>query len=254
MNVIHRAGLLFCSLCCSCGLAVSARAADVLVFAAASLSDALREIGAAYQSNATDTVAFSLEASSTLARQISAGAPADIFVSADQAKMDDLENASLLLDGSRVTLLSNTLVVVTDGSVKLRMAADLTNAAVTRLALAEPASVPAGIYAKAYLEHAGLWAAISNRVVPVANVRAVLAAVESGNAEAGFVYRTDAMISRRARLGFQIPADQTPPISYPAAIIRASPHVESAQQFLAFLKSPAASAIFKKYGFIPTTP
>ncbi len=175
--------------------ACPAGAADVMVFAAASLTDSLKAIRASYESNATDHIEFNFAGSSTLARQIAEGAPADIFFSADEAKMDALAAKGLIEAGTRQSRLGNSLVVVVpaDSPLSIRGAADLTQPQVEKIALADPAAVPAGIYAKGWLQKSGLWPALQSwRVVPTENVRAALAAVESGNVEAGVVYKTDA--------------------------------------------------------------
>jgi molybdate transport system substrate-binding protein len=237
-------------------LAASLHAADVTVFAAASLSDALKEIATQYEPASGDKLKFNLAASSVLARQIKEGAPADVFFSADEAKMDDLAKAGLLADGTRVSLLSNTLVGVVplDSTAAVTSAADLAKPAVVRLALAEPQTVPAGIYAKEYLQKAGLWEKVSAKVVPTENVRACLAAVESANVDAGIVYKTDALISRKVRVAFEVPAAEGPKISYPLAVIKDSKQPDAASKFATYLASPAARAIFAKYGFLPAAP
>ncbi len=235
-------------------LAPPARAAggELTIFAAASLTDALQELTAAYEKEGGGHVALNLGASSTLVRQIVAGAPADLFISADEAKMDELAKRGLLLAGTRKDLLSNTLVVVVAAASALRIAspADLAGAQVHDLALADPAGVPAGIYAKAYLEQKGVWDRVSGRVVPTADVRAALAAVESGNAEAGIVYKTDALISKRVKIAFEVPRAEGPKIAYPFAVVAATRQPEAAKKLLAFLGSPRAAEVFRRYGFL----
>ncbi len=239
-----------------CGAALLAgtrlAAGEVTVFAAASLSDALRELAASYHQATGDTVRLNLGASSTLARQIQEGAPADLFFSADEAKMDALERAGLLAPGTRRSLLSNSLVVVVaaDSALRLASARDLTAPAVRRLAVAEPETVPAGIYARAYLESQGLWRALVPKIVPAENVRAVLAAVASGDVEAGIVYRTDALIARKVRVAWSIPREDGPRISYPLAVVTGGENPGGGRRFLAWLLSPAAKSVFTKYGFI----
>jgi molybdate transport system substrate-binding protein len=227
-------------------------AGDVRVAAAASLTDALKEIASAHEKNSGDRVVFSFAASSLLARQIEQGAPFDVFLSADEAKMNLLEKRGLIDTSTRKVFLSNRLVVVTprDQSVTLTSAKDLSLPAVKRIALAEPRSVPAGIYAKEYLEKAGVWSAIEKKVVPTENVRAALAAIEAGNAEAAIVYKTDAAISRRVRVAFEVTASEGPQISYVAAQVKEAKDVAAARRFLAHLSGPAASEVWKKFGFI----
>ncbi|MBC8095200.1 MAG: molybdate ABC transporter substrate-binding protein [Akkermansiaceae bacterium] len=228
------------------------RAAEISVFAAASLSDALKEIAAGFTKQTQVRVSFNLGASSFLARQIQEGAPADVFFSADETKMDTLQQAGLLLNATRKSLLSNSLVLVTAavGGVDIHSASDLTNSKVKRLALADPKAVPAGIYAKAYLVSEKLWAAIQPKVVPTDNVRAALAAVESGNIEAGMVFKTDAAMSKKVKVVFEVPAAKSPKISYPAAVVKDSKQIDAAKQFLRHLQSDEATKIFQQHGFI----
>jgi molybdate transport system substrate-binding protein len=228
------------------------RAAELQVFAAASLTDALQELAAAYQKSSGEAVSLNFGASSTLARQIQEGAPADLFLSADEEKMDGLEKRSLLLAGTRRSLLSNALVVVVpaDSKLKITTPADLASSKVRVLALAEPQSVPAGIYAKRYLKAQKLWDKVIDRAVPTENVRAALAAVEAGNADAGIVYKTDAGISKKVKIAYEVPQAEGPKISYPFAVLKASRRADAARRFLAFLESPPALAVFQKYGFL----
>jgi molybdate transport system substrate-binding protein len=230
-------------------------AAELQVFAAASLTDALREISAEYAKTAGatgDRPLLNLGASSTLARQIQEGAPADLFLSADEAKMDGLEKRKLLLSGTRRSVLSNALVVVVpvDSNLKISGAADLAGRSIRALALAEPRSVPAGIYAREYLQRKGLWSRVIDRVVPTENVRAALAAVESGNVDAGIVYRTDAGISKKVRIAYEVPQADAPKISYPFAVLAESERREAARRFLDYLVSPPSLAVFRKHGFL----
>lgn len=224
-----------------------ARAGELVVFAAASLSDALREIGVAWQGRTGQAVVFSFGASGDLARQIRAGAPAAVFISADAAGADALVRAGLVRAADRVELLSNRLVVVVPAGspLVLRRASDL--AALPRLALADPANVPAGAYARQWLERAGLWNALRERVVPTLDVRAALAAVESGNVPAGVVYATDAALSRRVRVALEVPAPEGPRIRYVAAALTgAGP---PARVFLDNLRSAESGAVFRRFGF-----
>jgi len=234
------------------GAATHLRAAEIMVFAAASLTDSLKEIAATYEKGSSNHIIFNFGASSTLARQIAEGAPADIFFSADEAKMDDLQKKGLIESGTRQSLLGNHLVVVVDVSspLAIKTAGDLTNANIEKIALADPFAVPAGIYARKWLEKSGLWAAIQPKVVPTENVRAALAAVESGNVDAGVVYQTDAGISRKVKIDFVVPLRDAPDISYPLALLKDAPAPASAREFLSCLASSDAAAVFKKFGFI----
>lgn len=229
-----------------------ARGAELHVFAAASLTDALQELAKAYEKESGDTVVLNLGASSLLARQIQEGAPADLFLAADEEKMDGLEKRGLLLAGTRRSVLSNTLVVVVaSGSpLKIASAADLATPRVRLLALAEPQSVPAGIYARQLLQGKKLWDKVVGKVVPTENVRGALAAVESGNADAGIVYKTDAAISKKVNVAWEVPPAEGPRISYPFAAVAATPRPEAARRLLSWLESPAALAVFQRCGFL----
>ncbi len=245
-------------------VAVSVRAALVLLFltrafgaevnvsAAASLKDALTEIAGLYEKTSGDKIVFNFGASNLLARQIEAGAPADVFFPADEATMDGLAKQHFIFPEARKSRLSNALAVVVsiDSSLALKSAQDLAGTAVKRLALADPKAVPAGVYAKQYLEKAGVWAAGEPKVVPTENVRAALSAVESGNVEAGIVYRTDARISKKVKVAYIVPAQDAPPISYAVAVLKAAHEPEAAKRFLTHLNSPAAGAVFEKFGFV----
>ena len=226
--------------------------APVLVSAAISLSDALVEIEQAYAARGGGPVRFNFAGSNVLARQIANGAPADLFISADLVQMQYVERAGAVVPGSAIPLLSNALAIVTaPGTPPVRDAAALRDPAIRRLAIGDPAAVPAGFYAKQYLERAGLWDALQARLLPLANVRAALAAVESGGADAAIVYRSDAAASTAAILGFVVPAADAPSIVYPAALVKGSKHRAAAEQFLAFLRGPEARAIFERFKFSP---
>jgi molybdate transport system substrate-binding protein len=233
-------------------LACAAEApADLVVFAAASLTDSLEEIGAAYEKRTGQRVVFNFGASNLLARQIREGAPADLFLSADEARMDELEREGLLLPGTRKSVLSNSLVVVVPQNSTLVIAApaDLARPGLERLVLAEPSSVPAGIYAREWLQSKGLWSSLSDRIVPTENVRAALAAIEAGNADAGIVYETDAAISRKVKVAFEVPAAEGPAISYPFAVLRRSTSPDAARRLLDYLVAKEALDVFRRFGF-----
>jgi molybdate transport system substrate-binding protein len=225
-------------------------AAEVMVFAASSLSDALKEIAAAYQKQTGTTIRLNFGASSLLARQIEEGAPADVFFSADEAKMDLLEQKGLV--EKRRSLLSNSLVIVVaaEKGATVHSPEDLAGPGIRRVALGDPRAVPIGIYAKEYLSQLGLWKKIEPKVVVTENVRAALAAVEAGNADASMVYKTDAAISRKVKVAFEVPPRAGPKISYPAALVAESKHKEIANAFLDYLTSPKGAEVFKKFGFL----
>lgn len=232
---------------------VSARPAqaaeDLLVFAASSTTEAMQEAAEAFAAKTGGRVHFSFGASSDLSRQIRAGAPVDLFLAADTRTMDDVQTAGLILEKSRRNLLTNRLVVVSgpEGGVKVTRAQDLER--IQRLSLADPAGVPAGRYAKAWLETQGSWSKIEPHVLPALNVRAALAAVEVGAAEAAVVYQTDALVSSRVHIVFRVPLEQTPAIRYPLArLVHGSSAL--AGLFYAFLQTPQAKTIFTRRGFI----
>jgi molybdate transport system substrate-binding protein len=222
------------------------------VSAAASLSDALREIGAEFAKASGTQVHLNLGASSTLARQIEEGAPADVFFSADQAKMDALAAKGLIIAETREDQLSNSLLVVVPADSRLKLASvkDLTTSRVSKIATGDPKAVPAGVYARSYFEKAGLWGDLQRKMVATESVRAALAAVESGNVDAGIVYKTDAAISSSVKVALEIPPLEGLKIVYPMAVLKGSAQPRQAQKYLEFLDSPTAKAIFEKYGFI----
>jgi molybdate transport system substrate-binding protein len=232
---------------------MESRAEELTVFAAASLTEALQEIGDTYEHQQPGThLVFNLAASSILAHQIQEGAPADVFFSADEAKMDGLEKKGLLIAGTRRSLLSNSLVIVVrrDSRTSLFSPADLLDSRVGHIAVAEPQTVPAGIYAKEYLEKQGLWSNVVDKIVPTENVRAALVAVESGNVDAGIVYKTDAAIFKSVRVAYEVPATEGPQISYPVAVLKGSRQIEPAKRLVGFLESEAALTVFRRYGFL----
>jgi molybdate transport system substrate-binding protein len=229
-----------------------AHADEILVSAAASLTDVLQEISRGYQSKSKHTVKFNFGPSSGLARQIEEGAPADMFFSGDLAQIENLDKKGRLERGTRKNLLSNQLVIIVPTDSKLAISApkDLVKSEVKRIALAEPSSVPVGVYSKQYLSDEGLWNKVEGKVVPVQDVRATLASVESGNVEAGFVYKTDAAISKKVKIVYAVPIDKGPKITYPVAVVKESKRKAAARDFMNYIGTPAATEAFKKYGFI----
>jgi molybdate transport system substrate-binding protein len=241
-----QAGFAALALASSCGLG---GADEVSVFAAASLTEALQEAAQGFERVTGHKVAFNFGGSNDLARQIKAGAPADVFFSADKAQMDGLEAAGLVRPQDRVDVLSNVLVAVVPVSSRARMAGPQDLLGVTRLALADPQAVPAGVYARTWLESVGLWDKLEGRVVPTLNVRAALSAVESENVDAGIVYRTDAAISKRLRVAFEVPREQGPPIVYPLArIVRSK--TSAATEIVRYLTSAPVREIYVRFGFL----
>ena len=226
---------------------------EILVFAAASLTESLQEAAKQFETQGEPRVTFSFASSSDLARQIEAGAPADVFFSADTAKMDSVEKAGLVKKADRREFLSNALVVVvpSNSNATVTSARDLEK--FPKIALADPAAVPAGVYAKKWLTEKGVWSAIEPRVIPTLDVRAALAAVAGGDVPAGIVYRTDAAISKDVEVVYTV--TDGPKITYSVAPISASKNPTEAAKFVAFLDSPAGRAIFEKRGFlVRTTP
>lgn len=228
------------------------KAGEVEVFAAASLTDALKEIATTYEKTNGDKIIFNFAASNTLDMQIKAGAPADIFFSADEAKMDDLAKQGLIATKTRINIVSNSLVIVVpaDSTVKLTSAAQLADPKIQKIALGQPQSVPAGIYAKEYLQKIGIWAQVEPRIIPTESVRAALAAVETGNVDAGIVYKSDALHSKKVKVAFEVPVAEGPVITYPAALIQGSKHDAAAKKFLDYLTTSGSLETFEKYGFI----
>lgn len=226
----------------------------VLVFAAASLANVLGEMDEAFTGRTGIRVTSSLAASSMLAKQIEAGAPADVYFSADLQWMDYLQQRGLLRAGSRQDILGNSLVLIGPASSSLQVSIgpgfDLPRLLQGgRLAVADPDAVPAGIYARQALVKLGVWSSVVPRLVRAENVRAALEYVARGDAPLGIVYRTDALVEKRVRVVGVFPADSHPPIVYPVALTRrASP---AAGRYLAYITSAAAQPIFRKWGFEP---
>ncbi|MEI9990395.1 MAG: molybdate ABC transporter substrate-binding protein [Rhizomicrobium sp.] len=231
---------------------LAAQAASVTVFAAASLTDALNDVGKAYKAKTGNDAVFSFAASSVLAKQIEASGGADLFVSADTDWMDYLDKKALIVAGTRKTLLGNHLVLIApvDQSVTIVIAPrfDLVGALHGgKLAVGDPASVPAGKYAKAALTALGVWDSVAGQLAPAENVRAALAYVSRGEAPLGIVYSTDALSDKGVHVVGTFPDDTHAPIVYPAALVKdAKPE---AKAFLDFLSGPEARAIFTKDGF-----
>src|SRR5262245_43479847 len=239
-------------------MAVEPRAADPLtVSAAISLTDALQAVARAYTTSGGGPVRFNFAGSNVLARQLVNGAPADIFISADEAQMDVAERAGAIDRVTRVALLGNRLAVITrkdtaTGSA-IRNVRDLAREDVRRIALGDPSAVPAGVYARSYLQTAGVWPQVESKIVPVANVRAAVTVVENGSADAAIVYETDAALAANAATAFIVTGPVAPRIVYPAAVVAHCRHREAAARFLSFLTGPQAAPIFRKFGFIPLT-
>ncbi|WP_298964252.1 molybdate ABC transporter substrate-binding protein [uncultured Roseibium sp.] len=234
-------------------LVVPARADQPLtVFAAASMREAMEEIGTTFAEESGTDVLFSFAGTGTLARQIEAGAPADVFVSADAEWMDYVLERQAVLTGSVREIASNRLVLLAPaGSARLQPgASDLPERLEDeRLAIADPETVPAGRYGKAALQALGLWDTVSSQLAPMDNVRVVLAAVARGDVPFGLVYRTDAVVASDALVVYEFPDDGHPRIRYLAAQTANGSHVD-ADRFLQFLKGPVAQEILHSSGFL----
>ena len=245
---------LLCLVCSAPLLAADQNSAPpLLVYGAASLTNVLEELGATYQSSNGQTVKFSFASSSTLARQIEAGAKADIFFSADSEWMDYLQTRQLINTGTRTNLLSNHLVLVapSDSKVQLKIAPGFALAAALdkgRLSIGDPDSVPAGKYARSALMTLGVWNDVTDKLVRADSVRTALLFVDRGEAPLGIVYETDALIDKQVRIVDTFPTNTHSPIVYPIAL---TVHADaSAAKFVAFLSSQTGQAAFKKYGFV----
>ncbi len=228
-----------------------ARAGALTVFAAASLRGSLDDVVQAFESAGGTQVRVSYGASSALARQIEAGAPAQLFICADLDWMDRVA-AHGLLRGPGVALLTNSLVLIAPAASvpTLRIAPGFALAAALgggRLAIADPRAVPAGKYARAALESLGAWTPVEARLAPAANVRAALALVARGEAPLGIVYRTDALAEPRVAVVDTFPASSHPPIVYPLGVLRGAP--PAADELAAYLAGPAARTIWERHGF-----
>jgi molybdate transport system substrate-binding protein len=228
------------------------KAVNLNISAASSLSNVLKAIDALYtKANPNVTISLNTGASGTLQQQIENGAPADIFLSAATANMDGLQNENLIINNSRKNLLNNTLVMIVpnDSMLGLTSFNDLTLAKVTKIAIGDPKSVPAGIYTKAAFDELGITSRIQSKFILGANVTQVLTYVAGGNVDVGFVYSTDALSSTQVKVVANAPADINAQIIYPAAVLKASTHSTAAQAFLDFLSSDQAKALFIQFGF-----
>ena len=239
---------LAAALACAVG---AAPAADLTVSAAASLTNAFKELAQAYEAaHPGDKVLLNFAASDALVAQIAKGAPVDVFASADQEAMDKAAQQQLLAPGSRRNFASNALVLVlpSAGAVPVRSLADLRLPAVTRITMGNPAGVPVGRYARQALEKAGLWAAVEPRLIFGASVRQSLDYVVRGEVDAGFVYATDALAMKdKVKVALTVPTET--PVLYPIAAIRTAPNAAGAGRFLAYVQAPAGQAVLARYGF-----
>jgi molybdate transport system substrate-binding protein len=231
---------------------------ELLVFAAASLKDVLGELSRPFETQTGISPVFNFAGSNVLALQIEASPQsAQVFLSADENWMDHVDKAGLIEPGSRRAFLSNRLVIIAnrDNPLQLPSPAQLADADFRYLSLADPEAVPAGRYARRFMEHVAvgdtnLWTRVKDRVAPAPDVRAALALVEAQKEIIGIVYRTDAAISKKVRVVLDVPEELTPAIRYSCACIRNSRDAEAARAFLDFLASPEAVAVFRAHGFV----
>lgn len=227
-------------------------AAELTISAAVSLKDALSDIQKNYQTKHPNVkLVFNLGASGSLQKQIEQGAPADVFISAAPKQMNELQEKNLIDKATLKNLVENKLVVVVPNNTSLSIAAydDLAGENVKRIAIGEPKVVPAGQYAAEALNKLSLWEKVQDKIVYAKDVRTVLTYAETGNVDAGIVYKTDAASSNKVKIAATAPAGSHQPIIYPAAVIATTKNPQEAAAFLAYLVEPESRAVFEKYGF-----
>lgn len=244
--------LALCAVVCAACSGQSGASDELLVFAAASLTDSMAEVAAAFEAAGGAKVSVSYGPSQALAQQIASGAPADLYVAAGKPPMDFLQEGGHIAD-EPVLLLSNRIVLAVASQLILPATiADLaTEPGIRRIAVTDPDISPAGNYTKTALQNLGLWEALQPRLVIGNDVRSILAYVQTGNADAAFVYQTDARIAPELVALDIVPADAYPAVVYPAAVVSGSENGEGAQALLDFLQSEDAKRIFRKHGFTP---
>lgn len=236
---------------CSLLLGWQAHAADLTISAAASLTNAFKELAPKFEAQHPGTkVQLNFGASGALLQQIAKGAPADVFASADQETMDQAQSQSLVVQAERRNFVSNSLVVIVPSDAKStpKAMADLAQPAYARIAIGQPASVPVGRYTKAVLEKAKLWATVESKMIGAQNVRQALDYVARGEVDAGFVYATDAAaLPGKVKVAFVVPTEV--PVRYPIAPVAGSANLADAKKFVAFILSPPAQVVLAKHGF-----
>ena len=248
--------LLIFSVACTSGdkkeksTATEGKTVELTISAAASLQDALKEIETKYKEKEPSIkLSFNFGASGALQQQIEQGAPADLFFSAAEDKFQTLVKKGFINEKEGKNLLGNELVLVVPKDSSLTKTQDLKDEKIKKIALGTPESVPAGKYAKASLTHENLWNDVQNKVIFTKDVRQVLTYVETGNVDAGIVYKTDALISDKVKIGETAATTSHEPIHYPLGVIKESRHKKEATSFYEYLQSKDAQSIFKKYGF-----
>ncbi|WP_037288474.1 molybdate ABC transporter substrate-binding protein [Saccharibacillus sacchari] len=233
-------------------VAPTTESVTLTISAAASLTDALNDIQKTYEAaNSNVKLEFNFGASGALQQQIEQGAPADLFLSASTKNMQALLDGGLIEDEQEKNWLTNTLVVVVpkDAQTAITKIEDLTGDSVKHVAIGIPDSVPAGKYAQEALTNAGLWDSLQDKMVQGKDVRQVLQYTETGNADAGFVYKTDALTSDQVKVAFDVEASSYSPINYPIGIVKSTEHQEAAQAFYDYLQTPEALDVLTGYGF-----
>ncbi|MFK4436577.1 molybdate ABC transporter substrate-binding protein [Paenibacillus sp. RC21] len=229
-----------------------AETVELTISAAASLTDALKEIQNLYESTHKDVkLNFNFGGSGALEKQIEQGAPSDLFLSASKKNMKSLVDQQLIESDKQKTWLTNELVTVipADGTMNIASVTDLTKEVVKKVAIGIPESVPAGKYAQEALTNTKLWDVLQSRLVQAKDVRQVLQYVETGNADVGFVYKTDALTSQKAKIAFEMDPKTYSSVEYPIGIVKASKHTQEAEDFYAYLQSQESLNIMAKYGF-----
>lgn len=236
-----------------CGKAPAQKGPVILtVSAAASLKDSAEEISVLYgRQQPAVAITYNFASSGTLQRQIEEGAPVDLFISAGTSQMDDLSRKGLLMDDTWTELISNELVLISRKDFSLSGFEGLTGKDINKVAIGIPQTVPAGKYAREVLTALDIWDQLQPKLVLAKDVRQVLTYVETGNAEAGLVYRTDCQSGREIQIAAAAPTGTHQPIVYPAAVIETTKHPEEAGEFLRFLAGEQAAAVFSKNGFKP---
>lgn len=226
-------------------------AVEINISAAASLTDALTEIQAAYAKQSNAILQFNFAASGALQKQIQEGAPCDLFISASESHMDTLEEAGLIVADSRKNLLGNalTLIASAEKASVVTGAESLTRADIESISIGTPDSVPAGKYAQQSLESLGVWDQIQDKIVFARDVRQVLEYVDTGNVDCGLVYKSDALMLETGVVIGDLPEDSHSPIVYPAALIKEAAQRDSAMAFFEYLQTDSAKDIFEQYGF-----
>lgn len=250
--------MLFAFLLAGCGesqkTSADLQTAELTISAAASLSDCLSEIQTAFNEQQPQVIiTYNFASSSSLQQQIEQGAPADIFISAGQKQMNALQEKGLMIEESIKNIVQNRLVVIvpTDSAATIDSFEKLTDPTIAKITIGDPESVPAGKYAQQVFRNLNIAEDISDKLVVAKDVREVLSWVETGNADAGVLYATDALISNKVIVCATAGEDSHDPIVYPAGIVKASANREAAQSFLDFLSTDAAKTIFTNYGFTP---